>query len=1028
MSQHLHKFQELLRELFQFDCADLDFGIYRIMNHKRDLIEQYIAEKLPKLVAEELSTGMLAEQARIAEELEKAAVQLRDVMGENAVDGDGNLDPRWSDTPAGARYNRLQARLAGGQSRAGMEATVFNHLYSFFSRYYEDGDFISKRRYSKRERYAIPYNGEEVHLHWANKDQYYVKTGEHFRNYRFRSNDVTVQFRVMDANVEQNNVKGEKRYFFPRYKEVRWEEETGALLVPFDFRPTSASEKVENGNNHLQEAVIRQAAAEIPKRLEGAPRALAAVTAERHRNGDDPITFLEYHLRQYTRRNTSDFFIHKDLKGFLTRELDFYLKNEVVQLDGLETGTEAQAEAWFQTFRLLKLAGGQIIDLLDQIESFQRMVWEKRKFVTDVQYCVALHTVDESLYPTIAENESQWQEWQELLAIDEERPDLFDESNERQSSRIGFLRDNQSLVLDTKHFESHFVDELLSGLSDLSELTEGVLVNSDNWHALHLLQKHLAGRVGCIHVDPPYNTQTSGFLYKNSYRHSSWLAMMDGHIRLGIPLLGESGSFVCHIDENEYERLHLLLEGFDFPNAGTVVWDKRNPMTGGGGIAIQHEYIIWRARSADAINYADGNAELILNKAREFTANGSIEEGRSKFSAWIQSDERLSGGERAYRYIDDDGRVYSSVSLRAPEPRTDEKFFVPLVHPQTGKPCPVPPNGFSRTPETLNEMITQGEILFGRDESIQPRQKRYLREGASRQFTSVHPNARKGKADLDNLGLTDFPYCHSAQLYMEILGAAASQDEDVVLDYFAGSGTTGEAVMRLNRDDGKRRKFVLVEVGDHFDRTILPRLKKVVFAPEWRGGKPVRMASEEEAQRSPRIIKYLRLESYEDALNNIEFDDTGVQRAMQLEDYFIRYMLKWETKTSATLLNLEALERPFDYQLVTHANGNAGAAKADVAETFNYLIGLRVRTRKVYQDDGRRYLVYRGDVDGRDVVVIWRETEAWEKADYVRDKEFVAKHKLTDGADEAFVNGASLIRSADALEPLFDKRMFEPLE
>ena len=644
MSQHLHKFQELLRELFQFDCADLDFGIYRIMNHKRDVIEQFITEKLPKLVANELSTGVLAEQARIAEELEKTAVQIRDVMGQNAVDGDGNLDPQWSEIPAGAKYNRLKARLAGGQSRAGMEATVFNHLYNFFGRYYEDGDFISKRRYSKRERYAIPYNGEEVHLHWANKDQYYVKTGEHFRNYTFRSRDVTVQFKVMDADVEQNNVKGEKRYFLPRYAEVCWNEETDAVLIPFDFRPMSASEQAENGKNHLQEAIIRQAVAEIPKRLAGAAPALAALTAERHRNGDDPITFLEYHLRQYTRRNTSDFFIHKDLKRFLTRELDFYLKNEVVQLDGLETGSEAQAESWFQTFRLLKLAGGQIIDLLDQIESFQKMIWEKRKFVTDVQYCVVLHMADESLYPAIAQCESQWQEWRELLAIDEERANLFGESNDRQVNRMSFLKGHHSLVLDTKHFETQFVDELLGGVSDLGDLTDGILVHSDNMHALHFLQKDLASRVGCIHIDPPYNTQTSGFLYKNSYRHSSWLAMMASHIRLGIPLLGESGSFVCHIDENEYERLHLLLEGFDLPNAGTIVWDKRNPMTGGGGIAIQHEYIIWRTKSTGAINYANGNAELILNKAQEFASNRPIEEVRSKFSAWIQSDERLSGG------------------------------------------------------------------------------------------------------------------------------------------------------------------------------------------------------------------------------------------------------------------------------------------------------------------------------------------------------------------------------------------------
>ena len=1028
MSQHLHKFQGLLRELFQFDSADLDFGIYRIMNHKRDVIEQFIVEKLPKLVADELSMGVLAELARIAEELENTAVRIRDVMGEDAIDGDGNLNPNFSEMPAGAKYNRLQARLAGGQSRAGMEATVFNHLYNFFSRYYEDGDFISKRRYSKRERYAIPYNGEEVLLHWANKDQYYVKTGEHFRNYRFKSLDVTVQFEVMGADIEQNNVKGEKRYFFPLYEQVDWDEAAGTVLIPFEFRPMSASEQAENGRNHLQEAIIKQAVDEIPKRLEGAARALAALTAERHRNGDDATTFLEYHLRQYTRRNAADFFIHKDLQGFLTKELDFYLKNEVVQLDGLETGTEVQADAWFRTFRLLKLAGDQIIDLLDQIESFQKMIWEKSKFVTDVQYCVALRAVDESLYPAIAQCESQWQEWRALLRIDEERDDLFGESNDKQANRMGILRDYQSLVLDTKHFGGRFVDELLGGIANLSKLTDGILVHGDNAQALHLLRNEYAGRVRCIHIDPPYNTQTSGFLYKNSYQHSSWLAMMDNHVRLSIPLLGESGSFICHIDENEYERLHLLLDGFDLANAGTIVWDKRNPMTGGGGIAIQHEYIVWRTKSCGAINYANGNSELMLNKAREFLSNNPLEEARSRFSDWVQGDKRLSGGERAYRHIDDDGKVYSSVSLRAPERRTDQKFFVPLIHPETGKPCPVPPNGFSRTPETLSEMLANGEILFGRDESTQPRQKRHLREGSKRQFTSVHQNARKGKADLDNLGLTDFPYCHATQLYAELLGAAADQDEDCVVDYFAGSGTTGEAVMRLNREDGMKRKFVLVEVGDHFHRTILPRMKKVFFAPEWKDGKPARALTECEASRSPNIIKYIRLESYEDALNNIKFDDTGVQTAMQWEDYLIGYMLRWETRNSATLLNVEQLSRPFDYRLVTYANGNSGTARADVAETFNYLIGLRVKSRRVHYDNGRRYLVYQGNADGRTVVVIWRETAGWSKEDYIRDERFVIDQKFMDGADEGFVNGTSFIPGAKALEPLFNKRMFAPLE
>ena len=170
-SSSSEKFQRLLRELFQFDCADLDFGIYRIMNHKRGVIETFIAEELPRTVADELQRGPLADQAQAAERLQELARQIRDALGGDALDADGNLAVAFRDTPLGRKY--LRAKRTGGLSRDALEATIYNHLYAFFSRYYQDGDFISKRRYSRSQRYAIPYNGEEVYLHWANKDQYY---------------------------------------------------------------------------------------------------------------------------------------------------------------------------------------------------------------------------------------------------------------------------------------------------------------------------------------------------------------------------------------------------------------------------------------------------------------------------------------------------------------------------------------------------------------------------------------------------------------------------------------------------------------------------------------------------------------------------------------------------------------------------------------------------------------------------------------------------------------------------------------
>ena len=220
----------------------------------------------------------------------------------------------------------------------------------------------------------------------------------------------------------------------------------------------------------------------------------------------------------------------------------------------------------------------------------------------------------------------------------------------------------------------------------------------------------------------------------------------------------------------------------------------------------------------------------------------------------------------------------------------------------------------------------------------------------------------------------------------------------------------------------------MAEMGQYFDTVLLPRIKKITFTPEWKDGKPVRMATQEEFARSPRIVKYMRLESYEDTLNNISFDDSSGQRVLEFEDYLLKYMLKWETRTSETLLNVEKLTRPFCYKLHIHADGRIRTKIADVPETFNYLLGLHVEARKVHDDHGRRYLVHSGRIDRRRVVVIWRETVDWCKADLERDKRFVIERKLTEGADEIFVNGDSFIPHAKALDPLFKARMFAPLE
>jgi len=1033
MSTPQTKFQQLLRELFQFDCADLDFGIYRIMNFKRAIIERFISEDLPRLVNDELNKGALAAQSQATQELEAARKKVLEALGEDALDADGNLAEKYRETKAGREYLVAQERARYAKGRHALETAIYNHLYSFFSRYWQDGDFISKRRYSKKERYAIPYNGEEVYLYWANHDQYYVKTGEYFTDYTWKApNGVTVHFKLKAADVEQNNIKGERRFFLPRLDEITWDANASTLTIPFEFRPLTQEEQSTYGQRNQQEAIITEALEKIPKRLpKNAPEALAALIAEKRRTDGTAVTLLEHHLRQYTRRNTSDFFIHKDLKGFLSRELDFYLKNEVLNLEEMEAAGEGLAEGWFQLMRLIKRIGLIIIEFLAQIEDFQKMLWEKKKFVTETFYVITVGNIPETFYPEIAENEAQWEEWKKILAIDTLPQDLLSGNCQTPEGRIAFLKAHPSLPLDTRHFSPDFTDRLLASFDDLDEMTDGLLVHSENWQALNLLQEKYREQVKCIHIDPPYNTATSGFLYKNDYQHSSWLAMMWDRLSIASTLLTDEGHFLCHIDENEFERLGLLFDCSGIPDAGTVIWDKRNPMTAGRGIATQHEYIIWRSAINRSIYQRNVSIQAMLRTAQSIIAKhgGVTDEARREYTEWVRKNPRLTGGEKAYCYLDEQGRIYQSVSLRAPEPRTDPKFFQPLIHPITGKPCPVPPNGFSRTPETLRAMVERGEILFGPDETTQPRQKRFLTQDSQMQMRSVIQDAKRGKGDLEPLGL-DFPYCHPVSLYEELVAAAAPEDSDLILDYFTGSGTTGHAVINLNREDGGRRKFILVEMAAYFDTVLLPRLKKVTFSPEWKDGKPKRVATAEEAERGPRIIKVIRLESYEDALNNLlPSEESSGQVALQFEDYLLKYMLQWETRKSETLLNVEKISKPFDYCLHIYRDGETRVQKVDLPETFNYLIGLDVAKRQVLDNNGRYYLIYRGATrEGKSTVVIWRETAGWTEEDYKRDRDFVAKHKFTEGADVIYVNGDSLIPGAQALEGVFKAKMFAGVE
>jgi len=317
MTNNLDKLKNLLAELFMLDQADLDFGIYRVMNAKRVEVTRFLDHDLLPQVRATLATVETGDRAALEAEKAKAII---------AAQGVGLSREQAEQTP---KVRELQAKLDAHANPADLENEVLSDLANFFRRYYSGGDFLALRRY-KAGVYAIPYEGEEVKLHWANADQYYIKTSEFLRDYTFKLGDgggnggsPRVHFKLVEADTEADNKKstaGQERRFILCAADPLLETD-GELVIRFEYRPDADKRKQAELNTLASETILN-----VPGFTAWKSALARLAPTEKNPNR----TLLEKHLGDYTARNSFDYFIHKDIGGFLRRELDFYIKNEII--------------------------------------------------------------------------------------------------------------------------------------------------------------------------------------------------------------------------------------------------------------------------------------------------------------------------------------------------------------------------------------------------------------------------------------------------------------------------------------------------------------------------------------------------------------------------------------------------------------------------------------------------------------------------------------------------------------------------
>ncbi len=1066
---------DLLRQLFQFDLADLDFGIHRIMNFKRKEIERFIEKDLVGKVEQELSSlaRQTADQQR--KELEDLATEANKTLGEGTIDKVGEVH-KFKDTKIVQQYLERRKELSKTETDRADAVSIYNHIYEFFSRYYDQGDFLSKRRIGGREKYVVPYNGEEVFLHWANRDQHYAKTGEYFSNYDFNAGKWKVHFVLAKAEVSQDNIKGNNRYFMlSADKSPELDSKTRELRVFFNYRGLTETEVKTYGKKVAQDDLAVEAINAILKVVDGTELGLS-VKAKTH----DDKSLLETHLNRYVKKNTTDYFIHKDLGGFLRRELEYYIQGEVLRTRDLTDGDPATIQKAVNRAKTFQLISETIVDFLAQIEDFQKLLFEKKKLVLRTDYLVPIQKVPRHLWPQVLACKDQVAEWTDLYSL-EPKKDLLNPKGELNDH---VLSKYPTLVIDTRHFDSAFKGALLEGFDDIDEVCGGTLIHAENFQALSLLEARYRERIGCIYIDPPYNTNSSSIPYKNDYKHSTYATMIEGRLARAEPLLSEEGVTFLSIDKTERTYVeHALNSVFGGSNRiEELIWVMNTTNSQVPNYSTNHEYVEVYAKDKPTVEKTPGMFQEVKPGFPEVMAlverinpsyppiseiesslddmfKAHLEEYKREIESqeldW-EEERRNDPWKGLYPYCHaeyrDQGfnvvpekeakrreaRIWvwreSDMSMPATKqsPTTRDtndpnfRFYRPL-HPRSGELCPYPKRGWNCGKEAFERLVVDERIVWGEDEEKVPQFKRFLQDVSKNIGKSVIVNYSDGEKQTSALfGRAGIFMAPKPTSFVSRLVSHTGRKEETVLDFFGGSGSTAHAVVELNREDAGSRRFILVEVADYFDTVIVPRMKKVLFAPEWKEGKPVRQPTQSEIDRSPILIKLLKLESYEDTLNNIVFKERNktVQETLDsLEGYFIRYMLDYETRGSKTRFSVKDFEDPFAYKIRSGGREDAETMPVDLVETFNLLLGLSVEKVRFARSGKRPYSCVIGRApDGGRTVIVWRPTK---DIDYVADRDFIQDSFLKElkGAFSLYANGLCHVKGAKSIEPVFKELM-----
>ncbi len=708
------------------------------------------------------------------------------------------------------------------QNNNDLKEELFDKLHSFFKRYlsanggiYFNDTPLYDSLYTKSD-YEKCSLKKDTALFYKTKDLYYVKSETIYKDFCFELENILFNF---DTSLLESKKYNEKVELIFDLKDI--DTKTNTL----NFSVTLKSNNSQTKTSEILKECFNQGV-----------------------KLDEEI--LKKAFGKFKKQGSMDYFIHKNVLGFLKEQLDLYL------FEYLFKEMTAFDDKRLNEINTIKEVALEVIVLVSEFENELCKIWNKPRFVLNSHFIVSLDKLKAKNYDLnkIKNHKNypkQVKEWQDL--------NLKTTDN---------LLENEFLPLDTIYFKD--LEEEIKNLFNEDEIN-GTLIKSENYQALNSLKNRYKEAIDCIYIDPPYNTQNNEFVYADNFKRSSWLSMMENRLELAHSLLNDKGVMFVSIDDNEQAYCKALMD---------------EVFNGGGGGDNFVANVVWQ-RSYSPINlkkHFSNNHDYILTYAKNI-------ENLHDFTL-----ERTSEMNARYKNLDNDERgVWKSSDLSV-GPAVERNIY-PIFNPYTKQEI-YPPHGRSwvYSQEKLQELIADNRIFFPTSGNGVPRYKRFLNEvkqgvtpmslWAYQEVGHTQDAMREIKEIFDGQALFDTP---KPEALLQRILEISTKENDLVCDFFAGSGTTCAVAHKM------KRKYIGVEMGEHFERVILPRLKKVI------GG--FKSGALKEFNKGG-VVKVYELESYEEILRKIKYEDNDKPLA-----YDEQYSDLVERKNESYTLNIEALEK-----------------------------------------------------------------------------------------------------------------------